>query len=260
MIKCTYCHVEKPATREFFAGDKKGRHGLSSRCLECRKLLYGEKARSRAIKHYQDNREKKLEYIKNYNQEHKQEYLAKQKEYREARDKEEVSRYNKAYQEANRERLVEQKRAYFAQNKELWRKWRNQNKDRYNENMRRYAQNNRGKYVIYHQRRKTRRLSLEDNFTEKMWERCKTAFNDCCAYCGNQTKLSHDHFIALSKGGEYTMNNIVPACKNCNSSKRDADFFEWYPKHKHYSKEREQRIIKHLNYKQVNIQQLALTL
>mgnify|MGYP003489420683 CR=1 FL=1 len=76
----------------------------------------------------------------------------------------------------------------------------------------------------------------------------KLEFNNKCAYCGKEKPLSQEHFVALSKGGEFTINNIIPSCQNCNSSKRATDFFEWYPKFKHYSKKREQIILKFLNY------------
>jgi 5-methylcytosine-specific restriction endonuclease McrA len=40
-------------------------------------------------------------------------------------------------------------------------------------------------------------------------------------------RLTQDHFIPVAKGGPYTQNNIVPACKRCNSSKNDKDAMEW---------------------------------
>lgn len=58
--------------------------------------------------------------------------------------------------------------------------------------------------------------------------------------------LTQDHFLPLSKGGEYTVNNIIPACKNCNCSKQDKDFSEWYSKQEFYRKERELKILEHV--------------
>jgi len=46
-----------------------------------------------------------------------------------------------------------------------------------------------------------------------------------CAYCGHvymaSSKLSRDHVIPTSKGGQNTWNNCVTACKQCNTKKSD---------------------------------------
>jgi 5-methylcytosine-specific restriction endonuclease McrA len=98
---------------------------------------------------------------------------------------------------------------------------------------------------------------LDSNYTKEQWEECKNTFDNKCAYCGKNDKLSQEHFVPVSKGGEYTENNIIPSCKSCNSSKNNSNFFDWYPKQEFYSKIREQNILKHLRYDN-NTQQLAL--
>ena len=48
--------------------------------------------------------------------------------------------------------------------------------------------------------------------------------NFTCAYCGKQLRLSEctiDHIIPRSKGGKWSWTNLVTACKDCNSAKRD---------------------------------------
>lgn len=37
-----------------------------------------------------------------------------------------------------------------------------------------------------------------------------------------------DHVIPLSRGGSNSITNVVPACKPCNSGKRDLLLSEWY--------------------------------
>jgi 5-methylcytosine-specific restriction endonuclease McrA len=41
-----------------------------------------------------------------------------------------------------------------------------------------------------------------------------------CQYCGGAAE-SIDHVVPRSRGGEHTWENVVAACKRCNSTKRD---------------------------------------
>jgi 5-methylcytosine-specific restriction endonuclease McrA len=47
-----------------------------------------------------------------------------------------------------------------------------------------------------------------------------------CHYCG-QLANAVDHKIALARGGSSDIENLVAACKPCNSSKRDGDVPKW---------------------------------
>ncbi len=71
-------------------------------------------------------------------------------------------------------------------------------------------------------------------------------------------RLEQEHFVPISSNGPYTANNIIPACKSCNSSKRDSDFFSWYPKQPFYSKRREAKILRYLNYDNDGKQQASI--
>ena len=42
-----------------------------------------------------------------------------------------------------------------------------------------------------------------------------------CQYCGTSHNLTLDHVIPRSRKGKSTWNNLVTACKNCNSRKGD---------------------------------------
>ena len=155
------------------------------------------------------------------------------------------------YREDNREILRERSKIQYKKNKETINKKRIINRHKklkeYNEYMR-----------IFRHKQKAIKNDLESSLTKKQWEKIKKAFDYKCAYCGKTEKehleqcdqqLHQEHFIALTNGGEYTHNNIITACENCNSSKNNRDFFEWYPKYEHYSKEREQKILNFLHYK-----------
>ena len=59
--------------------------------------------------------------------------------------------------------------------------------------------------------------------------------NHACAYCGkvfrSPKEATIDHIFPRIKGGTNEMENIVFACKTCNSSKGDRDMFGWYTEH-----------------------------
>lgn len=58
-------------------------------------------------------------------------------------------------------------------------------------------------------------------------EKVKFTFPQACCYCGATEKLSIDHLIPRMKGGEDYSDNLVWACKSCNSSKGGRDLLEW---------------------------------
>ncbi len=51
--------------------------------------------------------------------------------------------------------------------------------------------------------------------------------NHCCCYCGTLHNLSLDHLIPRNVGGSDAGDNLVYACKKCNSSKNDSDLIVW---------------------------------
>ena len=70
-------------------------------------------------------------------------------------------------------------------------------------------------------RRATKRNAAVNDFTAAQWLSMQEHFQHCCAYCGKRAKghLTQDHIQPLSKGGNHTLANIVPACQSCNSRK-----------------------------------------
>lgn len=55
--------------------------------------------------------------------------------------------------------------------------------------------------------------------TWQEWLAICQEYNYCCAYCSRKLPLEQDHKTPISKGGGHTKENVVPACKGCNSSK-----------------------------------------
>ena len=122
-----------------------------------------------------------------------------------------------------------------------------------------YYQRHTNAYKVRLQTRRARKAGLTSTLTLEQWTRILTTFNNTCAYCGvGDKKLHQDHFVPILSGGEYTHDNIIPACKSCNSSKGAKDFFVWYPKYDFYDNPRERKILRYLNYSD-NIQQLSIS-
>jgi len=61
-------------------------------------------------------------------------------------------------------------------------------------------------------------------------ERLKMILPQACCYCGSKEVLSVDHLIPTKKGGINCGDNLVWACRSCNSSKSATDVLEWLKK------------------------------
>ena len=73
---------------------------------------------------------------------------------------------------------------------------------------------------------------VEHDLTVEQWTVLKAAWG-ACAYCGATGKpLQRDCVQALSRGGRYTLENIVPACGSCNASKCNAEVTSWLRRRK----------------------------
>jgi hypothetical protein len=58
-------------------------------------------------------------------------------------------------------------------------------------------------------------------------ERLKMVLPQACCYCGSRDYLSVDHLIPTKRGGANSGDNLVWACRSCNSSKCASDALEW---------------------------------
>ena len=58
-------------------------------------------------------------------------------------------------------------------------------------------------------------------------ERLKMILPQACCYCASKEHLSIDHLIPTKRGGANTGENLVWACRTCNSSKGATDALEW---------------------------------
>ena len=77
-------------------------------------------------------------------------------------------------------------------------------------------------------KRRRRRVALADNdLTSAQWDALVAAWGGC-AYCrAGTTVLRRDCVLAISRGGRYTLENVVPACTSCNASKHNDEVTGW---------------------------------
>ncbi|HET8987420.1 MAG TPA: HNH endonuclease [Humibacillus sp.] len=65
------------------------------------------------------------------------------------------------------------------------------------------------------------------DLTDAQWTTLQAVWGGC-AYCGaTDVPLQRDCVLPISRGGRYTMDNVVPACRSCNASKCNAEVTGW---------------------------------
>lgn len=86
---------------------------------------------------------------------------------------------------------------------------------------------NRTRRARYAKRRKKRMDAVEHDLTDEQWAALKMAWGGC-AYCGAPgAPLQRDCVLPISRGGRYTLDNVVPACRSCNASKCNSEVTGW---------------------------------
>jgi hypothetical protein len=199
---CAKCDEVK--TLDNYAKKKTGLGGRESTCKRCRASYYAEN---------------KADYVERYenNKEHHQELM-------------------QMYYDVNKESLNEYQRKYYAENKvsisERHREYFASNKERIAEMCRNWRRNNPEKDALIAERRRARKKALPDNFTEAQMLRTFDFFGGC-ALTGEVFDLHWDHVIPLATNtGGTTFGNMIPLRGDLNTSKRDANIFEWFERNK----------------------------
>lgn len=55
----------------------------------------------------------------------------------------------------------------------------------------------------------------------------KRLYSSVCFYCGAIEPITLDHVVPIALGGRHSIGNIVPACRPCNTSKKDRLLITW---------------------------------
>ncbi|MEU6152150.1 HNH endonuclease [Actinosynnema sp. NPDC047251] len=86
---------------------------------------------------------------------------------------------------------------------------------------------NRSRRARAARKRKRRMDSVDHDLTDEQWTTLQAAWGGC-AYCGaTDQPLQRDCVQAISRGGRYTVDNVVPACRSCNAGKCNAEVTGW---------------------------------
>ena len=68
---------------------------------------------------------------------------------------------------------------------------------------------------------------VDHDLSGEQWAALEAAWGGC-AYCRTRAKpLQRDCVLAISRGGRYTLDNVVPACRSCNTSKCNDEVTTW---------------------------------
>jgi len=214
--------------------EKLRRHRISSKKYYSKPNV---KIRKRIYKKQYDleNKKKNSEY--GYKLRAKPEYKERIKLWRE-KNKEHLRLFAKAWRKEHSEEKKLRDREYskkiwsnpILRKKEIEREteYRKTHPEKVKLSRRKYNQSPKGKLISlkYNNTRqahiKKNKFSLTPEQLKQILERDKV-----CVYCGNTKNLTYDHIISVSKEGNGEFNNIVVACKKCNSSKNSNDVYKW---------------------------------
>jgi 5-methylcytosine-specific restriction endonuclease McrA len=125
------------------------------------------------------------------------------------------------YREKARE--LERARSRIRRKKSYW-----ENPEKYRAAARKYSAQNRAKVALGQQKRRAILYGCRRTLTRAEWIGILDQFGWRCAYCLCWLdKPTIDHVEPLSKGGDHAADNIVPACRSCNSSKHNHSLLLW---------------------------------
>lgn len=260
---CSKCGKEKLNTVEFFHKAKTNKDGLRGQCRDCvneykrtYRLRFGDNEKKYKKQYYEKNKDAILEKRKAYQENNKLAISEYKKQYHKE-NKDFFREYKTKYNEENKDAISKYKQEYYEANKDtiLYQNklYREKNKSEIAEYSRQYSKDNPYSYRKSSQRRRALKLGLPNTLTIEEWWQTKAYFSNSCSYCGLKEEehmkntgqpLHQEHVIALSKGGGYTKQNIIPSCMSCNFSKGSKDFQVWYREQAFYSERRETEILK----------------
>lgn len=224
MKLCGKCKQEKDE-REF-SKDKTKSDGLSFWCKACKKKRYEDThvpKKDPSLPKTGTKEYNRIQYLK---------YRDSQKEKRK-NDPTFKERQSKASKKYNAKRKAENPdvfKAGYQRNRENQLTYSRKNKVKKADYLKNWQKVNPGKCRQYSANRRARIKANGGVFTWAQFMQVFELFGRKCAYCRcdlTEQTVTVDHVIPISKGGRNSIDNLAPACKSCNSSKKDRT--DWQP-------------------------------
>lgn len=218
--------------REKILQQSKNYYRKNIESIKKRKKEYYQKNNSEKIKKHirkyqKNNPEKRREYAKKYYLENKEKIKKKKIDYyysiKNNPEKYKIMIYNKKeyskkWRDKNKKYMKKYYREYYWKNIEKIylkkKEWVKNNKEKVREIIRKENLRRKNKNIVHF-------------FTVDEWVSKKNATNGICPSCNTfvgTEKLTLDHIFPVSKAEKrriYTINDVQPLCKSCNSSKHD---------------------------------------
>lgn len=177
-----------------------------------------------------------------------------------------TAKYQREWQAKNKEKTKEYQRRWYEKNKEkkkaavmAWRNATPENQQRHRDALKKsyakhrdkrlaemrawYRKNSARAYLAirewckknptrvkaYHAKREARKRNATGSCTPEQLQARFDFYGGLCAYCGKPA-TTVDHVVPLERGGSNWPANLRPACRSCNSSKKDKLLGkEWTP-------------------------------
>lgn len=161
------------------------------------------------------------------------------REYRE-QNKERMNKHRKEWYNKNLVKVIGYSRKYGETHREKRRDWRLKNKEIIVKKYKEFYNSEKG--TLWALRKRLTKYGMETHSNLKVGDITKIKQKyPICVYCGSKKNLTLEHIMPIRKHGNHNRENIVIACKYCNSSKNDLLLNEWlntlYCKEKGITKE-----------------------
>lgn len=137
--------------------------------------------------------------------------------------------YHRSYRRQRNEELLSYMRQWREEHpgyhRNYMRQWQKENPDKVRKRDRRWRMQNPNKVTAQKHRRRARKYSvaIEPVDVTAIYE----LYNHTCIYCGAAENLTIDHVVSLAIGGTHCEDNLVVACRGCNSSKGAKSLENW---------------------------------
>lgn len=209
--RCYHCRLLKTSENL----DQFYKNGTDDYCKACRKIL--------AHAYYLRKKDKVLTRNKVWRTNNPETYEEARKAWREAHP-EKVLTYDRNWKTTHGELIRERQREQYEPEKAKIKndKYRLEHPEEFAAAKKHWNQENPDKVQAHNAAGRARRKHAAiSDFTAGEWEfLSQELYHHCCVYCGEFAEpLAKEHIIALTKGGNHTLSNILPSCTSCNSKK-----------------------------------------